>query len=384
MGAKINIFPVIHKHRKNKQGLVAIALRIDRNGNPVAYDDIRKSNPFKIPLESWDESTRSVRKSYANAPMINNLIVKRQTELEGIFIIKEQMGFKLTISNIKLLVAGKDPSKCFYEFSRKQIEQKYDNKDTRRTYLGEITKLEEYRPELSFYDIDFAFLQGYASWMRDDRGNQPNTIWKTFKFMNTMMNDAIKMKIIEENPFDTYDRGQYKQTPRVWLTKTERPKVEELLTQPIPEELAKVTAYLLLMCYAGLRFEDAMAFNYDEHIIDDERLVMVTGKEDEPINIKLYPKLREVILFIKERPLQMANKPFNNLLKVVATMAGIEKKLTAHVGRHSFGRLLAETGIDKKKAQKMLGHRDERSTNIYYHLMDTDVDNEIDSKLAHL
>ena len=63
-------------------------------------------------------------------------------------------------------------------------------------------------------------------------------------------------------------------------------------------------------------------------------------------------------------------------------MAGIKKTLTAHVGRHSFGRMLAENGVDIKKAQKLLGHRDERSTRIYFHLLDTDVDKEVDDKLS--
>lgn len=199
-----------------------------------------------------------------------------------------------------------------------------------------------------------------------------------------MMNDAIKMGVISDNPFDSFDRGQYKQTPRTWLTKTERPMLESVLHKEIPEEIYKATVYMLFMVYAGLRFEDAISFDYGQHIVDDERLVMVTDKEDEPLNIKLYPKLREIIVYVRDHPLQISNRDFNELMKVVATLAGIKKKLTAHVGRHSFGRLLAENKVDIKKAQKLLAHRDERSTRIYYHLMDTDIDDEVDDKLSNL
>ena len=384
MGANISIYPVIHSHRKDKTGRVPIVLRIDLDNNPVAYDPIgEKAN--KVPAEYWDAETRSVKKHYANAALLNNIISKRRTELEGIFLIKEQMGLKLTKRNIKLIVAGKDPGRCFFEFCEKQIKDKYESAETIRTYNSELTKLKLFAAELSFRDIDYQFLQEYAAWMRDKRGNSANTIWKTFKFMNTMMNDALRIGgIIQENPFSKFDRGAYKQTQRTFLTKADRPKVEKLLTEPIPAELAKVVAYMLLMCYCGLRFEDAMAFDYTTHIVDDERLIMETQKKDVLVNIKLYPKLREIILFVRDNPLQLTNQQFNTMLKVVATMAGINKTLTAHVGRHTFGRLLAENGVAKEKAQKLLGHRDIRSTNIYYHMMDTDLDNEVDNKLAHL
>lgn len=384
MGANISVYPIIHSHRVDKSGRVAIKIRIDLDSSPVAYTNVT-DRVYKIPKQYWDSDKKRVRKDHPNAAMLNNAIDVKVAELDGLFLLKEKTGMKLTKKNVKALVQGNDPGKCFIEFSAKQIEEKYDSSETKRTYKSELTKLQEYTPEVSFRDIDFEFLQSYAAWMRDVRGNSPNTIWKTFKFMNTMMNDAIKVGgIIETNPFDVFDRGRYKQTKRGFLTKTERPKMEKLLNEPIPEELAKVVAYMLFMCYCGLRFEDALSFDYDTHIVDDERLIMMTSKKDVLVNIKLFPKLREVIMFIKDRPLKIANKEFNSLLRVAGTMAGVSTYLTAHVGRHTFGRILAENNIPKEHAQKLLGHRDRRSTDIYYHMLDTDVDAEVDSKLGNI
>jgi site-specific recombinase XerD len=384
MGSAISIYPIAHMHRVNKSGKVPIVLRIDYNSQPAAYDSVGEK-AYKVPVECWDPVKREVSKAYQNAAMINIAISKRALELETMFLLKEAAGVKLNKQKIKFLVKGIDPGKCFYEFSRNQIKEKYDNKETRRTYTTEVTKLEQFRAEASFADIDFEFLQSYKAWMRDIRKNKPNTIWKAFKFMNTMMNDALKIKgIIDENPFETFERGRYFQGKRPYLLKSEREKIEKLLYKELPTDLYKTVVYFLFMCYAGLRFEDAMSFDYNEHIIEGERLVMVTDKEDEPINIKLFPKLREVVVFVKDNPLVMANGTFNKLLKVVAIMAGIKKNLSAHVGRHSFGRMLAENGIDKSKAQKMLGHRDKRSTDIYYHLVDEDIDKEIDEKLNNV
>lgn len=382
MGAKISVYPSPRMDRVDKSGRVQVRLRIDLDSKPVAYDS---KNTFKIPADSWDADKKVVKPSYQAAKQINIALANRRVELEKEFISQELAGLKLNAQRIKQLVSGENPGRCFYTFCRKQISDKYENDETRRTYESEITKLESFRPNLTFNDIDFTFLQEYAAWMRDVRENSPNTIWKAFKFMHTMFEDAIKAKgIVSENPFDTFDRGQYKQTKRTWLDKGERLALEKLLYTEIGEELYKVVVYMLFMCYCGLRFEDAMIFNYDEHIVDDERLMMETGKEDESLNIKLYPKLREIVMWVRDHPLQTSNQEFNRWAKIAAAAAGIKKNLTAHVGRHTFGRILAENKVNEKKAQRLLAHRDPRSTRIYYHLLDTDVDDEVDERLSKL
>ncbi|MBS1629518.1 MAG: site-specific integrase [Bacteroidetes bacterium] len=374
-----NIYPYIVKSKASKKdGTCPIYITIHIDNKQVAAFSTKK----KIAPKDWDEQKRCVKSGTPNAILINAAIKKKIGELEAEFLKKELL--EVHISKKEVRTQLKDGSrKSFADFCNKQIKEKYTNKETLRTYTSEVTKLELFRKDIAFKDIDFAFLQAYRAYMRNTLHNEPNTIWKSFKFMNTMMRDAIKMGgIIDRNPFDNFDRGSYKQTTRTFLTKVERGKLEELLQMDIPADLYKVVVYELFMCYAGLRFEDAMAFDYNEHIIDDERLIMETQKAKELVNIKLFPKLREVLIYVREHPLSTTNQEFNAMLKVAASMAGIEKKLTAHVGRHSFGRMLAENGVDIKKAQKLLGHRDERSTRIYFHLLDTDVDKEVDSKLA--
>lgn len=350
------------------------------------FIDNKKAATFstkkKVLQSDWDEQKKCVKPTAKNAALINAAIRKKIGELEAEFLRKELMEVRISKQEVRTQLKSQG-KQSFSDFCTKQIKEKYHNKETIRTYASEVTKLELFRKDITFRDIDFAFLQSYKAYMRDKLNNSPNTVWKSFKFMNTMLRDAIKVGgIIDKNPFDSFDRGSYRQTTRTFLTKVERGKLEELLQKDVPADLYKVVVYELFMCYAGLRFEDAMAFNYEEHIVDNERLIMETQKAKELVNIKLFPKLREVVIYVREHPLSTTNQEFNAMLKVVASLAGIDKKLTAHVGRHSFGRMLAENGVDIKKAQKLLGHRDERSTRIYFHLLDTDVDKEVDDKLS--
>lgn len=385
MQANISIFPVLHKHRIDRSGLAAINLRIDLDNSPAVYDKVGE-RAFKIAPQHWDERKRQVAKSHPNAAMINLSIDKRRIELEGVFMKWEHGGGKLTKALIKQLATGRNPGQSFVEFCTKQIRDKYYEPETIRTYKSEVTKIESFRTDVSFRDIDFIFLQEYAAWMREVRRNKPNTIWKTFKFMNTMMNDALKVGgIIKENPFDNFDRGKYKQTPPTFLRKSERIKLEEMLSNPMPDIYRQVLSYFLFMCYCGLRYEDALSFNFSRHVVDNERIIMDTQKKDYRVNIKLFPKLRELVAFITAHPISsMTNQAYNKYLAPIVAGAGINKKVTAHVGRHTFGRLLAETGIDKTKAQRLLGHHDSRSTDVYYHIEDEDIDREVEDKLGSL
>lgn len=54
--------------------------------------------------------------------------------------------------------------------------------------------------------------------------------------------------------------------------------------------------------------------------------------------------------------------------KEVALIVGIKKKITPHTFRHTFATLLLEEGADISLIQKLLGHSDIRSTQIYLHV----------------
>ncbi len=52
-----------------------------------------------------------------------------------------------------------------------------------------------------------------------------------------------------------------------------------------------------------------------------------------------------------------------------AREAGVVKRVTCHTFRHCFATHLLEDGYDIRTVQKLLGHRDVRTTMIYTHVL---------------
>ena len=61
-------------------------------------------------------------------------------------------------------------------------------------------------------------------------------------------------------------------------------------------------------------------------------------------------------------------------VKSAAQKAGLTKRVTCHTLRHSFATHMLEHGTNIRVLQKLLGHADVKTTEIYTHVMNTDID----------
>ncbi|WP_323425849.1 site-specific integrase [Proteiniphilum sp.] len=71
------------------------------------------------------------------------------------------------------------------------------------------------------------------------------------------------------------------------------------------------------------------------------------------------------------------NQKMNEYLKEIAALCGINKRLTTHCGRHSFGTIMLTKGVSIESVSKMLGHTNITTTQIYAKVLNQKIFTEV-------
>ncbi len=167
--------------------------------------------------------------------------------------------------------------------------------------------------------------------------------------------------------------------------------LERLLAAPKGDDILALRdrAMLELLFSTGLRVSELCSLSRYLDLQKDE--LSVRGKGEKVRVVFLSPEAKGAVkkyldkrgdvddaLFIKHskggattaKSLRLAPRSVERAVKHYAIKAGISKKVTPHVIRHSFATDLLENGADLRSVQAMLGHSNISTTQIYTHVTD--------------
>jgi integrase/recombinase XerD len=195
---------------------------------------------------------------------------------------------------------------------------------------------------------------------------------------------ALYKYLLIESILD-YDPSGNIHLPKKWERLPKALSISEVMallqTSFSGKTILRDSAMLELLYSSGLRVSELVKIKLGD-IHFDAGFVRIMGKGDKervvPVNMRALEKAKQYMeeerpatlgkrqspyLFVTRRGKPMSRQRFWQTLKAIGQKAGLE--ISPHTIRHCFATHLLEGGADLRSVQKMLGHSDISTTQIY-------------------
>lgn len=353
---------ILRKDKQRKDKKCPVNIRVTLNSKVV------KLPTGKYLLTTDWNDRRSEPKNQVQCGLLNKMISKLET-----FILEEShKECGVSIDGIKEFWSNKkEDADCFFAFANTFLKLKKPEIEacTYQCYKNSIRYLRIFCANAKLSKIDLDFLKNFNYFLIAEHNLSPTAgAWKIHKDIKSILNDAYRREKIAKNPYVNFP---LKTAPAKikFLTIDEITAIEELDLSDSPE-LDLTRDKFLFACYTGLRFSD-MARLSPKNIDIKEKLIRLEMKKTRrevviPINTKtdriiqsyLKPKAETLFPFV-------SNQKVNQGLKKIALFAGIDKTVTYHLARHSYGHVLGGNNVSGFAIQTLMGHSKPSMTSRY-------------------
>ncbi len=359
---KISISLILRKDKKRQVG-----------DCPIYYLVLFNGKQIKIPTgkyvfeKDWDNSKRRIKSSIS----ISNNLSGRITEFNSFVSQMELAGKSITPETIKDFFKGADTND-FYAFYEKYIKRrrKEFSDGTYDKYLTTLKILKEYKPTLSFSEINYKFVLGFDSFLSNVRKNV-NGKFNRHKNLKTVILEAIRQEHSLENPYLKF-KQKYETPSTTFITLDEILKLEDIEFKKENSILEEVRDMFVFSCFCGLRFSDIVTLKWTDLDDKNETITKIQVKTNKKNEIPLCLRAIALIKKYEFRKVEsefvfnsISNQKTNANLKTLADKAGIKKCLTYHVSRHTCASNLAENNINLIAIRNILGHANIKETQRY-------------------
>lgn len=277
-----------------------------------------------------------------------------------------------------------------------EIEKNRSQK-TIQNYDHYLTRLIDFAGDIQINEITDELIRKWRIWLNRLGTNTNDELDKsTQNYHLIALRGFLKYcqkRNLNSLPAERIELAHVKRKQITFLNKDE---LDKLINQPNVNNIIGLRdrSILELLFSSGLRVSELISLNIDSiNFEKNEFVVRGKGQKDRPVFIsqeaakwlKKYLEKRQD----QSRPLfiqyshhsnqidntgnfrRLTTRSVQRLVSKYAKLAGINKKVSPHVLRHSFATDLLMNGADIRSVQTMLGHSDISTTQIYTHITDT-------------
>ncbi len=369
---------VLRRNYQKKDGSYPITLRItkDRKTKFLFTGEY-------IMEKDWDETKALAKKSHPNSARLNNLILKKITEAYDMALESESKKERQSVSTIVKKIIGEDKydffkvSEIFLAnlLKRKKFNQHY-NQENRlnifKTYLKQ--------KELAFTDLNVTLLKSFEAHLLYERKVAPRTAVNYLMLIRTIYNYARKEFHVDDNNYP-FGKGKmqikFPETEKIGLNKQEVQQLEVAENITIQQRQA-VNTWLLSFYFAGIRVGDVIRLKWSD--FKDGRIYYRMGKNKKLVSLAVPDKAEKLLKPYKDLEensngyvfpylnntnlkdekqvairIKTITRNLNRRLEIVGKTLGIQKNLSMHIARHSFGNISGDK-IPIQMLQKLYRH----------------------------
>ena len=391
----LSILFFILKGRLLKNGEAPIILRVTLNGREDQMRVLRS-----VPLQLWNRAKGRSTGKDVSSKELNNYLNGLQIRLLTIHSELSEREAHITPSLLLSKLFAKDEKHLLVTSFQEHITEctklsgidydavtisRYDNCARR---LARFIQREYDKEDVTFNELDGEFVRKFEIFLKIEKKLSQNTLVRYMKCFKKITNMALANKWMKDDPFLGTVFRQTETNP-TFLTMEE---LEIIAKKEFKiERLEIVRDLFLFCCWSGLAFIDAKELK-PEHIVKDNSGNMWIRKGREKMrrrsgnsicNVPLLTPARKILEKYQNHPLcemkgvclpMYSNQKTNSYLKEIADFCGINKTLTTHVARHSFGTSITlANNVSLQNVSKMMGHSSTRMTQHYARVLDSSI-----------
>jgi len=366
--------------KMNGEGKYPIAIRITKN---------RKTSYIYtgqyIKEGDWDDKNYKVKKSHPNSIRLNNVILKKMSEINDNLLESEGKNDGESVYKIKEKTVSKGNTQTFKGIAKEYLKNQ-EKSGKYSSFLSDRSRVQHFieflqNRDVAFSDITELLLIQFKSYLTSEKKLSERSIVNNMILIRTLFNLAIRQGFVDQKHYP-FGRSGFKikipQGNKIGLEMDDIIKIENITLPKNSPIWHTRNVWLISFYFAGMRISDVLRLKWSD--IKENRLYYTMGKNDKAGSLKIPEKAMAIFDLYKtdqngkgdfffpelkkanqndpkdmNRKIGTAVKQFNKYLKKIGEMSEIDKKITTHIARHSFGNISGDK-IPIQMLQKLYRH----------------------------
>lgn len=353
---------ILYLSKTNADGTHPIVIRWYENGKP------RKKSVANVSKEQWSAKSAKVNKKHPFHEQLN----ERIRELLG----EAMRNGGIVTKEVSLLIAD------FIESIRAKSEEN-----------GQLTVKNRYKilrddfvnwggSRLTLDNFTESDGESFYRFLLQTKGNSKNTAGKKVSTLSGVFKLARRRGLTKNDPLINLS---FPKTPTIKgkLTREELTALEQVDLSSATRNMQLARDSFVMQFYLrGVRVGDLLSLKPES--VQAGRVVFVENKSGTLRNIPIRKEVAAIIdrwagqssyllpllryerdkrktdaqnMLTYKKAIESATAVINTNLRKVAEMAGIDKKITTHIARHTFAKIAFDTVKNIRISQELIGHR---------------------------